>query len=393
MKNIINKIKKAPIKPGVYFFKTRSGKPLYIGRSASLKDRLGSYLSSSDPKIKALLNESSSVSFIETENLLDAVIKEANLIKQYKPKYNVKEKDDRSFIYIEIKNSDWPYPRLTREKLLNKENDFFFLGPFKSLKTARNLLSLARKMFPYSTCSKGTQNKPCFHRQIELCPGKCTGEITEKEYRKNINNLILFLKGDKNKSSVSRKLNALKQIDDHLFINRDEEEGEMWEFSRIEGYDVTHFGGKEASGGMILFRNGNFDKSGYRTFKIREAKPGDDIGSLKEVLRRRLNHKEWDYPDLIVVDGGKGQVNAFDNIISESGLKIPVIGISKYKEDKMVPGKMFSSPFDAEFLNFLKMIRDEVHRFSNSFRTGSRLDGKVKKDKMPSRIFKRRNDA
>ncbi len=384
MKNIVDKIKKAPESPGVYLFKNRSGHPLYIGRSVNLKERTASYLISKDPKVKALLKEAYSFSFVETDDLLEAVIKEVNLIKQHLPKYNVKEKDDRSFIYIEIDDSEWPYPKLKRERVL-ENNRSTLIGPFKSLKTAKDLLLLVRKVFPYSTCKKDS-GKPCFHRQINLCPGKCTGEIKEKEYRKIIKNMTLFLKDKRKKSEEFLKKNAperlelLKSIDDSLLINRDEGLSNFRQSLRIEGYDVTHFGGKNPAGAMVLFRNGDFDKNGYRIFKIKKAKPGDDIASLKEVIRRRIAHKEWEYPNLILVDGGRGQVNAFENILSENKVDIPVIGISKYKGDKIVLGKLSSLPDDSDLFNLLKMIRDEVHRFSNAYRKrSSKIDKQAKK--------------
>ncbi len=382
MKRIIDKIKKAPESPGVYLFKNRYGHPLYIGRSVNLKERTASYLVSKDPKVKALLKEAYSFSFVETENLLEAVIKEVNLIKQHLPKYNVKEKDDRSFIYIEIDSSEWPYPKLKRERLLKKDLDSIFIGPFRSLKTAKNLLLLVRKIFPYSTC-KMESKKPCFHRQINLCPGKCTGEISKKEYQKIIKNMTLFLRDKKKRSeeflkkNAPEKLKLLSSIDDSLLINRDESLLTFREFIRIEGYDVTHFGGKNPAGAMVLFHNGDFDKKGYRIFKIKKAKPGDDIASLKEVIQRRIAHKEWEYPNLIIVDGGKSHVNAFEKILSENKIDIPVIGISKYKGDKIVSGRLSSPSNNPDLFNLFKMIRDEVHRFSNAYRKRSSKIGNL----------------
>ncbi len=365
MNKVLDKIKSAPEKPGVYIFKNRSGKPIYIGRSVNLKERLGSYPVSPDPKTKALLEESFSLEIVETETVIESVVKEVNLIKRHKPKYNVKEKDDRSFVYIEMAGSDWPYPRLRRERLLDE--DSFRLGPFKSLKTARDLLLLTRKIFPFSTCKEGS-GKPCFHRQISLCPGKCTGEISKKEYRKMMNDLLLFLKDDQKnlKKSAPERVELLKMIDDSLLISRDEAFSEEPRFPRIEGYDITHFGGKDQIGAMVLFRDGDFDKNGYRIFKIRGGSVGDDIASLSEVLERRLARKEWEYPDLFLVDGGTGQVKTFESILLKNEIDIPVIGISKYGGDRVVSSQTID--IDPDLFQTLRKVRDEAHRFANSFR-------------------------
>lgn len=385
---VLKKIMSAPEESGIYIFKNKLYQPIYIGRSVNLKERLKSYLASADPKAKALLKESFSLKIIKT-SLIDSVIGEVNLIKKERPKYNIKEKDDRSFIYIEILKSDWPYPRLKRERQLRE--DSFKLGPFKSFKTAKDLLFLIRKVFPYSTCKEGL-GRPCFHRQIFLCPGKCTGEISKKDYQKIIDDLILFLKGDKDafKKSSPNRAKLIEMIDDSLLINRDEFLVETDKFKRIEGYDISHFGGKEQVGAMVLYRDGDFDKDGYRLFKIKKASAGDDIGSLREILERRLNRKEWKYPDLILVDGGMAQVRVFEEIVSKRDLNIDVLGISEYGGDKIVSTK--KEDISPSFSNLLIRIRDEAHRFSNSFRrkrlSKKIFDKKAKKGRIEGSSFR-----
>ena len=281
MEKINRKIKLAPNSPGVYFFK-KNNKFIYIGRAVNLKKRLANYLHSADPKTDQMIREADGLAIKKTADLLEAVIAEANFIKKYQPKYNIREKDNRSFIYIIVPKIDWACPFLARGRELFKyrpENAFIF-GPLKSLSLAKNLLFILRRVFPYSAC-KLNAGKPCFHYQIGLCPGKCLGLTTKKEYQKNIENLTLVLAGQKEKVIKRLKtigqLNLLKNLDDSILVTRDENLPEFLINKKIESYDISHLSGKETVGGMVVFENGDFDKTQYRLFKIKTAKPGDDL--------------------------------------------------------------------------------------------------------------------
>jgi len=380
--NLTQKIKKAPNNPGVYLFKNQKEEIIYVGRSINLKKRLENYLHPKYFKTISLVKEAKSVSFKTTKNFLDAVILEANLIKKYEPKYNVREKDSRSFVYIVIPKKPWTYPMLVRGKQLEKyspkKTKAEIFGPFQSLGLTKNLSRLLRRIFPYSTCQLNA-SRPCFDYQIGLCPGKCIGIITEKEYQKNINNLILFLKGEKEKvkkklkKTSPEKIKLLENIDDSILISHEKEDFDFGE-GRIEGYDISHFSGKETFGAMVVFEDGDFNKNEYRLFKIRSAKPNDDLSALEETLERRLNHKEWTYPNLILVDGGKTQVSTLNKVLDKKKINIPVIGISKFQFDKLVFSKKIDKSLKGIIsLSFdeLKKIRDEAHRFTNSARKRS----------------------
>ncbi len=369
--------KKFPLSPGVYLFKDYKNKVIYVGRATYLRKRIASYFSKhAETKTTLIINKAKKLNFIKTDNLLDAVILEANLIKKYQPKYNVKEKDDRSFIYIVIPKKEWAFPLVARERQLTKfkpQNAHIF-GPFQSYSIVKNLLGMLRKVFPWSTC-KLNQGKPCFYRQINLCPGKCVDAIGQKEYQKIIKNLILFLKGGKNKvQKILQKENPAKilfldKIDDSIFISATKYDNPQI-MGRIEGYDISHFAGKETVCAMVVLKNGELDKSQYRLFKIRSAKPNDDLEALKETISRRLKHREWQYPDLILADGGKTQVKAIESILSEHKLNIPVVGIAKYEGDRLIFGKI-NKPLKTFIpLSFpqLLQIRNEAHRFANSLR-------------------------
>lgn len=375
-KELIKKIKKAPHEAGVYFFKNWQGEIIYVGRSVNLKERLLNYLFSTDPKVKAILKESKSLVIQKTKTLLEAIIKEADFIKRYQPKYNIREKDNRSFVYIVIPQKPWTYPLIIRGYQLKKyppEKAEIF-GPFFSFTLVKNLLRILRKIFPYSTCQLNV-GRPCFHYQIGLCPGKCLGLISESDYQKNIDQLILFLKGKKKKlKEILRKSNFQKW---YLLENFDElpllkkEVGEERDWGRIEAYDISHFAGREVYGAMIVFEKGDFNKKAYRLFKIKTAKPNDDLSALREVLERRLKHPEWPYPSLVLVDGGKNQVKVFEEVFQKLGFNCPVVGLTKVDEGKL----FFSSKMPKilkESINLsmekFKRILYEAHRFVNQAR-------------------------
>jgi len=374
-KKIIEKIKNAPLKPGVYLFKNKEKKNIYIGRAVNLRHRLKNYLNPTDPRIKKMVAEADDLIIKTTKNLLQAIILEANLIKKYEPFYNVKEKDNRSFVYIMIPKTKWSYPKIIRGRELNKYllSDAFVFGPIKSYSLAKNFLFLIRKIFPFSTC-RLNQSRPCFYFQISLCAGKCVGKISENDYQKIINAMIDFLNGKMRKvkkflkTYYPEKLSFLDQIDDTALMVK---EAEINFQQRIEAYDISHFGGKQTVGSLIVFENNDFNPSCYKRFKIRNALAHDDLSALKEMLERRFNHPEWGYPDLILVDGGRTQIKVAEEVLKEKKLKIPVIGIAKFKNDKLIFGKnikksvkeLLETSFDT-----LRKIRDEAHRFANSYR-------------------------
>jgi excinuclease ABC subunit C len=374
-KNLIKKIKKAPKSPGVYLFKNKKGEVIYVGRAANLKNRLENYLHPVDFKIRKMVDEANDLKIKKTKNLLEAIILEANLIKKYEPIYNTKEKDNRSFVYIVIPKIKWSYPRIVRQREVEKYllSESFVFGPLRSYSLAKNFLLLVRKIFPYSTC-KLNQGKPCFHYQIGLCSGKCLGKINESEYQEIIDNLINFLKGENKKvkkfltEKFKEKLYFLEHFEDISLI--DEEKRPSLN-KKIEAYDISHFSGKETVGSLIVFENNDFNKSLYRRFKIKKAKPFDDFSALKEVLERRFNHSEWQFPDLILIDGGKAHIKVAEKVLEKMGLKIPVVGIAKFKNDKLIFGqnvkKSVKELLEISF-ETLKKIRDEAHRFANSYR-------------------------
>ncbi len=384
MTTLQSQAKKLPDNPGVYLFLDKKGAVLYVGRAVSLKKRAANYFQKNlDPRISEMISLAFRIKHYKTESILEAVILEANLIKKHWPKYNIKDRDNRSFLYLVIPKNDYPRPIIVRRRELEKflSNAHIF-GPFQSLSLLYGALKIIRRIFPYSICQPNS-GKPCFDYQIGLCPGLCLGQISQKDYQKNIRNIILLFSGQKNR--LLRKLakenpdkaKALGHIQDVSLIKKDD--SFFSKISRIEGYDISHLTGRETFGAMVVFSGDQPDKSQYRLFKIRGAGRRDDLRALGETVVRRFNHREWPFPDLILIDGGKPQVNFIVKTLKENFINIPLVGISKFGGDKLVfPPKAKKSlkELTQNIKETLLRVRDEAHRFSLK---SSRRSRRIKK--------------
>jgi len=419
--NLLSQAKKFPSKPGIYMFLDNKKRVLYVGRAVSLRKRILNYFQKnlSDPRIKEMVSLARDIKYKETENLLDAIVLEANLIKKHWPKYNIKDKDDGSFVYVAIsKKDDFPKPIIVRGRELGKilsepvnsqilkniridkisaRKQTWVFGPYQSLHLIKNALKIIRKIFPYSTCTTGGLAKPglrrpCFDYQIGLCPGVCVGAISKQDYRKNIDSIILLLRGNKKrlmeklKKENPEQVKALKHLQDVALLSESEFEnfklpqrqsyyddfaiklGEIKNSAtRIEGYDVSHLAGKETYGSMVVFTNGEADKSQYRLFKIKEAPANDDLRALEEMILRRFKHGEWPKPNLILIDGGRPQVSFIYKILRNKNINIPLVGISKFGGDELVfPLGMKKSTRELieAGKKILLKVREEAHRFA-----------------------------
>ncbi|MBN2854600.1 GIY-YIG nuclease family protein [Patescibacteria group bacterium] len=377
--NSLNKLKKkanlAPKKAGVYFWLGKNKEILYIGRATSLNSRLKQYFQKNiEPRIAEMVENSINLRFEETETLLEAIILEAKYIKKYWPKYNVRDRDDRSFIYLALGKTDFAKPLIIRGRDLGKFNskEVDIFGPYQSFYLLQSALRLIRRIFPYSLCQVGSGNA-CFDYQIGLCPGACVNKISAKDYGKNIENIKLLLSG--NKKLLIKKLikdnpaqlKAFKQLQDVSLLGRESDLKETQIF-RLEAYDISHHSGKESYGSMVVFENGEANKKEYRLFKIKEAPEADDERALLEVLSRRLKHEEWARPDLILIDGGSPQISFLTKALKQKNINLTFIGLSKYAGDKII----FSSDIKKEkrlLIENLKPVllkaRGEAHRFAN----------------------------
>ncbi len=368
--------------------KDAAGKILYIGKAVNVRRRVSSYFTRPhDARIEGLVREIKTIDFKKTDTGIEALILESELIKKHQPPFNIKEKDDKSFLYVEMTGERFPRIFLARGK--DKPNGKRY-GPFTSASSIREALRIIRKIFPYATHPepKKPQTRACFDYQIGLCPGTCIGAISRKDYLKNIKNIELFFGGKKERiiknleremktaskaldferaGELKRQLFALQHIQDVAVISDDKIQNPNDKFkktTRIEGYDISNISGASAVGSMVVFTNNEPDKKEYRKFKIKTVFQPNDFGMLQEVLERRLKNN-WPLPDLFLIDGGRGQVSAVRGILGKAGIKIPVIGIVKGPERKRndIIGKI---PSFTDLQTLIK-VRDEAHRFAITY--------------------------
>ncbi|MBI4215259.1 MAG: GIY-YIG nuclease family protein [Parcubacteria group bacterium] len=391
------KIKSLPQTPGVYLFKDNRGTPLYVGKASHLKNRVNSYFLGKDTrgeKIAAMLSQVSDIEVIETDSALEAVILEANLIKKYQPKYNVKEKDNRSFCYAVITREEFPRVLIYRERELDSQkispaSIAYKFGPFPSRRELEICLKAIRRIFPYHSRQEESE-KHCLDYQLGRCPGPFGGRITLGEYRRNIQGIRLLLAGKKRQliprlekemlkasnglnfvkaERLKKTLNALKFIQDIALIRADALLGSHSGL-RIECYDISDISGAYTVGSMAVFRDGQSDRSQYRKFRVKTIKGINDIGAMREVLTRRLRHSEWPRPDLIILDGGQGHLNMGKSALSELSLNIPIAAAAKGPARKKLDIYGSEDIADPKILEVLKndklirQIRDEAHRFA-----------------------------
>ncbi|HEY4498207.1 MAG TPA: UvrB/UvrC motif-containing protein [Candidatus Paceibacterota bacterium] len=398
-----DKIANFPESPGVYLFKGVKGQVLYVGKAGNLKRRVSSYFrrahptsprlrGASDSKIERLLAETRKIGFIKSDTAIEALILEAELIKKFVPLYNTREKDDKSFLYVVITQEDFPRVLLSRGKVLPAVV-LAKWGPFTSASNIRAALKILRRIFPFSVHDPkrvGKFTRPCFDAQIGLCPGTCIGATGKTEYRKNIKNIRFFFQGKKERilrsleremkeaskklqfekaESLRHKIFALQHIQDIALIS--EGEVENWKLKiensakRLEAYDISNISGTSAVGSMVVFHGSKPVKEEYRLFRIRTVRQTDDVGMLKEVLRRRFKHEEWPYPEVILVDGGKPQVNAAKMVLGEFGLRLPIVGLAK--GPKRRKNDIIGAIHKGVSQETLKRLRDEAHRFAITY--------------------------
>ncbi|HWB33994.1 MAG TPA: UvrB/UvrC motif-containing protein [Candidatus Paceibacterota bacterium] len=436
-----NQLKKEmPDSPGVYYFLGPRKEVLYIGKATSLRDRVRSYfandlIATRGPLLVEMLALAKSVEWKQTDSVLEALILEANLIRSHQPPYNTLLKDDKSFNYVVITKEDYPRVLVVRGKDLegldkapsrrrderepySSTKDFvepkYTFGPFPQGLQLREAMKLIRKIFPYrDTCTpaeemiaQGKKPKSCFNAHLGLCPGVCTGEVGKEEYRRIIRHLVLLFEGHKKKllQSLAREMKsaakderfeeaarlrsqvfALEHIQDVSLIKEEYRKPKITlGVTRIEAYDMAHLRGSANVGVMTVVEDGEAQKNDYRKFRIRTASPGDDVGALREVLTRRLNHDEWPLPRLIAVDGSTAQINAAEKVLEEYGMTIPVVGV--VKDEKHRPRDIRG---DRELIQGrerdILLANAEAHRFAIGYhRKTSRAQFKKRPSEEPT---------
>lgn len=457
-----------PQKPGVYFFlapsssrgRNGSGRILYIGKAANLRARIRSYfVQSADPSTslraslspakRALLNETKQITWEETPNDTAALVREAELIKERRPKYNILLRDDKNYFFVGFTKEAFPRIFLTHQprKTYNQKHITnnkrhrsnrkvigyrlsvisSYIGPFTDGGSLKRTLRLLRRIFPYAT-HKGFP-KRCLEYDIGVCPippqakTDSTWQIANsRKYRRNIQAIRDILAGKRmfllkrlgkemreaakrNDFTAAAKLrdemrglerifahrSVLGKASEHAVPQREIPETIRKRFpklslERIEGYDIANLAeGKHATGAMAVFTNGRPDPQAYRQFRIRTVRRANDVAMLHEVLARRLKHTEWPLPTMMLIDGGKPQLNAALTAYSEwhtanskTKLQTPyairhmpfaIVGLAKQNEELYLPGQARSLrlPKNDLFLHLLMHVRDEAHRFARRY--------------------------
>jgi len=394
-----------PDKPGVYFF-LKEKKILYVGKATSLRDRVKSYfgkdlIGTRGPLLVEMVYQTDKIKWQIADSILEAIILEANLIKKYQPKYNTKEKSDKSFNFVCLTKEKLPKVLVVRGK--NVKHSVFdkIYGPYPNGNQLIEALKIVRKIFPFLDAK--SKNYLEFYKQINLAP-----DINDRKlYLQNIRNLKLFFEGKKKKilknlekemkeyakmrefekaGEIKRKIFALQHINDVALLKSESRKQENFQpcalpgvpggtlahgnflvsAIRIEAYDIAHMGGKNMVGVMVVLENGEVAKNEYKKFKIRTQDNSNDTGALAEVLERRLAHKEWIYPDLIVIDGGVAQINATKKILSRLNLDIPIVSV--VKDEKHKPKAILGDEkIIAKYKKEILLANSEAHRFAIAY--------------------------
>jgi len=414
-------IKKLPEVPGVYVFK--KGKQfLYIGKAINIRKRVKNHFQQPGFRDNMFLKETEKIGYIKTGSEIEALILEARLIKKYSPRFNVLWKDDKNYFFVVETREDFPRIFITHQPTKSAEPNKC-IGPFVEGKALKNTLKTLRKVFPYRSCRK-LPKTPCLWYQLNRCPAPCLLQSNlakqipnletkiKKECQQNTKNLINILEGKKetvarnlkkkmkeeakkqNFRSAARikgQIETLERVLSHARILRflaplpqkqwgqTKKElaslfGTNADIERVEAYDISNIQGKQATGSMVVFLKGIPHKKSYRKFKIKTVNQANDTAMIREVLERRLRHKEWPYPQIILIDGGKGQLGAAKKAIlqnrSKEAKEITLLALAKKKNDVFLRDKKEPIKFSSlkePVQSLILWIRDESHRFAQKY--------------------------
>lgn len=432
IKELEAKLAELPTEPGVYFHKNKQDEIIYVGKAANLRNRVRQYFQKSrtrDPKTEALVAEIADTDWMVVESELEALFLEAEMIRRYMPRYNILLRDDKSMTYIRIDyDNDFPTVTTTRRPL---DDGARYFGPYLSTTSVRQALKLLRKVFPFATKRMPAQKRATLHYHLGLDPGLEEGKTSLDEYRANLRKLMAIIEGkrkaierdlgrDMNRlakrqefeeaAKVRNQLLSLQRLNkqvifsdkEFLDISKDHALTELVDLlqlraypQRIEGFDISHMQGSDVVASMVVFTNGVSNKGEYRKFKTK-INHNDDFYNMHETITRRLserNRKRWGLPSLLLIDGGKGQLDAAIRARDEAGCTaVPCIGLAK-REEQIVIDKLRSNvqlhaatlkklsgyvsesddfilvnvPHTSNLVKLLQRIRDESHRFAVSY--------------------------
>jgi len=405
-----------PTKEGVYLFLDKNGGVLYVGKAKNIRRRVSSYFLNKDlgAKTQALVEKIKKIRVVTVDSELESLLLEANLIKKYNPKYNARLTDGKSYIRARITIND-KIPKVLFARRFDEKNSIYF-GPFPSSSDLKLVLKIIRRIFPYQS----VENHPkryCLYFHLGLCPCPPMFQNSEqmREYKKNIRHILQFFKGETKRiikeltkerdaqskheqfekaQEIQRKIDSIiavttprrspfeyeinpnlrsdlrnSELEELLKILRANKVN-VSKLTRIECYDISNISGKHGTGSMVVFSDGEKDSASYRRFQIKRPPKvvPNDFAMMQEVVKRRFNHSDWGSPDLIIVDGGKGQISSVNRALFEINVEVPVIGIAKREEQLITSDfKIIRLSKTSNALNLVKRIRDEAHRFAITY--------------------------
>ncbi len=415
------RVKKFPTTPGVYLMKDSKGRVIYIGKAKNLRSRAGSYFhkaSAEDRRIRDWITDVADIDFVAADSEVDAMLMEARLIKDIQPQHNRDLKDDKSFPYLQITTGeDFPRVNFTRQPM---DHGAKLYGPFPRAKTLRGAIQVLQRVFKFRTCSLDIEEndprwrwfRPCLLHAINQCTAPCNVSIDRESYRADIRRLQLFLDGKKDvllKEMNEEMLAASKELrfekaarlrDEIKALGAISLRGDLASHAQpevfyvdprkglkglkqilkldsiprtIDGVDIAHLGGDEMVGSLVTFIDGLPFKPGYRRYQIKSVTGIDDFASIREVVSRRikgLQERDEPFPDIWLIDGGKGQLSSAMAAFEELRVVPPtVIALAKREEEIYIPGR--SDPIVLSRRSFalrlLQYVRDEAHRFAQHY--------------------------
>lgn len=426
------KVREFPTKPGVYLMKDEAGRVIYVGKAKNLRSRAGSYFlkaAQQEQRTATWIHEICDIDYLECESEVDALLAESRLIKDVQPKHNKDLKDDKTFPYLMITTrEDFPRVELTRTP---PTSGVKLYGPFASAGALRGAIQVLQRIFQFRTCTLDINAddsawkwfRPCLLASIKQCTAPCNLRISKEDYRNDIRRLQTFLDGGKKRllgqlrnemTTASKELQfekAAKLRDEIKMLEQLDERGELDTHVQpevfytdpkkgmnglqkvlklekpprvIEGVDIAHLGGNETVASLVQFIDGLPFKPGYRRYRIKDVKGVDDFRSIHEVVSRRfrrLSDNQEAFPDLLLIDGGKGQLSSAMAAFRDQNITPPaILSLAKREEEIFTPG--LSEPIrlsrHAFALRLLQYVRDEAHRFAQHYhhilRSKSQLD-------------------
>jgi excinuclease ABC subunit C len=417
------KVKQFPLSPGVYLMKDAQGRVLYVGKAKNLRNRAGHYFTKAaaeDMRTADLVKLIADIDFLPADTEVDALLLEARLVKDIQPRFNVDLKDNKSFPYLQIRmREDFPRVEFTRTP---RRRGVKLYGPFTSAKSLRAALQVLQRIFQFRTCSLDIQAddqrwrwfRPCILHSIHQCTAPCNFRVTKEQYRKQIRGLRMVLEGKKHRllremnqemqeasatlnfekaARLRDEIDALQKLSLRGDVDRDVQP-EVFQIEpkkgmvglrkilglpqtprTIEGIDIAHLGGGEMVASLVSFIDGLPFKPGYRRYRIKSVEGVDDFASIREVVSRRfrdMDRRDNDHPppDVLLIDGGKGQLNAALDAFRLLHVEPPnLLSLAKREEEIYRPGELEPIRLSrhAAALRLLQYVRDEAHRFAQHY--------------------------